>query len=64
MTGIINAYKIFIGKRERKELLGGKRCMQENIKMDLRETGCERLESLAPGHVQWWALYNTVENIP
>jgi hypothetical protein len=40
--GVINAYKIFVGKLEGKRLLGRPRCRwEDNIKVDITEIGWE-----------------------
>ena len=37
-----NAYRVFVGKPESKRPLGRPRCRwEDNIKMDLREVGCD-----------------------
>jgi hypothetical protein len=41
-----NACKIVVRRPERRRLLGSHWCIQEdNVKMDLREIGCEDLDS-------------------
>jgi hypothetical protein len=40
-----NAYNIFVGKPDRKRSLGGPWCRYKyNIRMDIREIGCESVE--------------------
>jgi hypothetical protein len=52
-----NAYNISVGNREGKRLLGRpRRRWEDNIRMDLREIGCEGLGE------QWRAVVNTVAN--
>jgi hypothetical protein len=60
-----NAYKILIGKRERKRLLGKRvRRWEGNIRMNLREIGWEGVGwmHLAQVRDQWRAVVNTVMN--
>jgi hypothetical protein len=59
-----NAYKFVIGKSEGKRPLGRRRRRwEDNIRMDLRELGCEDVDwiHLAQDRDQWWALVNTVK---
>jgi hypothetical protein len=61
-----NAYRIFVGKPEGKRPLGRTRRRRvDNIKMDLREIGCDGMDwiDLAQDRDQWRALVNTVMNI-
>jgi hypothetical protein len=61
-----NAYRILVGKQERKRPLGRPRCRREdNIKTDLRETGrsCMDWFHLALDRDQWRALVNVVVNL-
>jgi hypothetical protein len=61
-----NAYKILFGKPEVKRPLGkARRKWEENIIIDLRETGWEGEDwmHLAPDRDQWWAVVNTVMNL-
>jgi len=39
--------------------------LEDNIRMDLREIGCEGVDwiHLIQDRVQWWALVNTVMNL-
>jgi hypothetical protein len=57
------AYRILVGKREGKRPLGRpRRRWVDNIKMDLREIGCDRVDwmDVAQDRDQWRALVNTV----
>jgi hypothetical protein len=61
-----NAYRILVGKPERKRPLGRpRRRWVDNIKMVLRETGWGGMEwiDLAQDGNQWRALVNTVMNL-
>jgi hypothetical protein len=61
-----NAYKILMGKPDRKRALGRpRRRWEDNIKMDLRETGWSSMDwiHLAQDMDQWRALMNTVMNL-
>jgi hypothetical protein len=56
-------FRIFIGKPERKRLLGRhRRRWENNIEMDLREIGWGSMDwiDLAKDRDQWRALVNTV----
>jgi hypothetical protein len=61
-----NAYRILVGKPEGKRPVGRprRRC-EDNIKMDLRETGLSGMDwiDLAQDRDQWRALVNTVMNL-
>jgi hypothetical protein len=60
---IRSAYKILIGKPERKGLLGRpRRRWEDNIRMDLREIGWEIVDwmHLAQDRDQWQVLVKTV----
>ena len=53
-----NAYRVLVGKPERKRPLGRpRRRWEDNIKMDLREVGCDPGEwiDLAEDRDQWRA---------
>jgi hypothetical protein len=58
-----NAYKILVGKPDVKRPLGRpRRRGLDNIKIDLREIGCDGVDwiDLAQDRDQWMALVNTV----
>jgi hypothetical protein len=60
------AYRILVGKPEGKRPLGRpRRRWVGNIKMDLREIGCDGMDwiNLAEDRDQWGALVNTVMNL-
>jgi hypothetical protein len=62
----MSAYKILVGEPEGKRSLGSSRRRREdNIKMDLRETGWGGMDwiDLALDRDQWRALVNTVMNL-
>jgi hypothetical protein len=56
-----SGHKILVGKPEGKRLLGRRR-WEDNIKMYLKEIGCEGVGwvQLAQEMDRWWALVNTV----
>jgi hypothetical protein len=61
-----NAYRIFMGKPERKRPLGRpRRTWEDNIKMDLREIGWGSMDWIALAHNrdQWMVLLNTIINL-
>jgi hypothetical protein len=61
-----NAYRIFVGKPERKRPLGRPRCScMDNIKMDLKEIGWEGMDwiDLTEDRDQCWVFVNTVMNL-
>jgi hypothetical protein len=61
-----NAYKILVEKPEGKGPLGRpRRRWMDDIKMDLREIGCDGVDwiELAQDRDQWRALENTVMNL-
>jgi hypothetical protein len=61
-----NAYRILVGKPERKRPLGRPRCRWvDNIKVDLREIRWDGMDwnDLAQDRNQWRALVNTVMNL-
>jgi hypothetical protein len=61
-----NTYKILIGKPEGKRPLGRlKRTWEDNIRMDLRETGWEVVDwiHLAQDGDQWRDVVKTVMNL-
>ena len=60
-----SAYRVLVGKPERKRSLGRpRRRWEDNIKMDLREVGCDPGEwiDLAEDRDQWRAYVRTVMN--
>jgi hypothetical protein len=60
-----NAYRILVGKPEKKRPLGRtKRRWVDNFKMDLREIGWDDMDwiDLAQDMEQWRAVVNTVMN--
>jgi hypothetical protein len=61
-----NAYRIVVGKAERKRAVGRpRRRWEDNIKMDLRKIGWGVMDwiALAQDRDQWRALVNTVMNL-
>ena len=61
-----NAHRILVGKLEGNRRLGRPgRQWEDNIKMDLREVGCDPGEwrDLAEGRDQWWAYVRAVMNL-
>ena len=61
-----NAYRVLVGKPEGKRPLGRPRCRwEDNIKMDLREVGCDPGEwwDLTEDRDQWWAYVRAVMNL-
>ena len=61
-----NAYSILVGKPEGKRPLGRpRRRLEDNIKMDLREVGCDPGDwiDLAKGRDQWRAYVRAVMNL-
>jgi hypothetical protein len=66
MGDMRNVYKILVGRPEGKRPLGRHRHRwEDNIKMDLRETGIDGANwiQLAQGRVQLRAFVNTVMNL-
>jgi hypothetical protein len=57
-----NAYRILVGKPEKKRPLGRRRWV-DNIKMDERGWGGMDWIDLAQDRYQWRALVNTVMNL-
>ena len=61
-----NAYKVLVGNPEGKRPLGRpRRRWEDNIKMDLREVGCDPRDwiALAEGRDQWRAYVRAVMNL-
>jgi hypothetical protein len=61
-----NAYRILVWETEEKRPLGRPRCRwEDNIKMDLRETGWDGVDwiDLTQDRDQWRAFVNTVVNL-
>ena len=61
-----NAYRVLMGKPESKSPLGRLRCRWvDNIKVDLREVGCDTRDwiALAEDRDQWWAYVRAVMNL-
>jgi hypothetical protein len=61
-----NVYRILVGKPEGKRPLGRpRRRWMDNIKMDLREIGCNGVDWIDMAQIrdQWRALVNTVLNL-
>jgi hypothetical protein len=59
-------HSILVGKPEGKRQFGRSRHRwEDNIRMDLRETGWERVEytHLAQNRDQWWGLVNRAVNL-
>jgi hypothetical protein len=61
-----SVYTVLVGRPEGKSPLGRpRRRWEDNIKMDLRETGMDGANwiRLARGRVGWWAFVNTIMNL-
>jgi hypothetical protein len=61
-----SAYRVLVGRPEGKRPLGRpKHRWEDNIKMDLGETGIDGVNwiRLAQDMVQWWACVNMVMNL-
>jgi hypothetical protein len=59
-------YRVLVGRAEGKRPLGRPRFRwEDNIKMDLRETGIDGVNWfwLAKYRVRWWAFVSTVMNL-
>jgi hypothetical protein len=59
-------YRVFVGRTEGKRPLGRpRRWWEDNIKMDLKETGIDGVNwiQLVQDRVQWRACMNTVMNL-
>jgi hypothetical protein len=66
MRGAGHVYKILVGRPEGKRPLGRPRCRwEDNIKMDLRETGINGLNwiQLTQGRVRWQVFVSKVMNL-
>ena len=64
--GTTDVYRVLVGKLEGKKQLGRpRRRWKDNIKMCLREVGCEGMDwiELAQDRDRWWALVNAVMNV-
>ena len=60
-----NAYRVLMGKPEGKRpMVRSRRCWEDNIKMDLREVGCDPGDwmALAVDKDQWRAYVRAVLN--
>jgi hypothetical protein len=65
MGDMRGAYNILVGRPEGRRPLGRpRRIWDDNIKMDLRETGFGDVDWIhwAQDRDRWWALVNTVMN--
>jgi hypothetical protein len=63
MGGNRSAYKILVGTYEGKRpLRRPMHRLEDNIKMDFKETGCG-LDSTGSGEGQWWESVNMVKNL-
>jgi hypothetical protein len=61
-----DAYRVFVGKHERKSPLGRpSRRWEDNIKTDLREVGCGCVDwiGLTQNRNRWRALVSAVMNL-
>jgi hypothetical protein len=66
MVQMRNAHKILVRKPEGKKLLGRSKCRwEDNIRMVLREIGCEDVDwiHLSQDRVKWLAVVDTVMNL-
>jgi hypothetical protein len=60
------AYRVLVGKPERKRPLGRpRRRREDDIRMDLQEMGCGCVDWIGPAQDRdrWWALLSAVMNI-
>ena len=60
------AYRVLVGKPESKRpLVRPRRRWEDNIKMDLREVGCDPRDWIAFAEYrdQWWAYVRAVMNL-
>ena len=66
MERSINAYRVLVGKPERKRPLGRPRRRWEDVKMGFRDVGCDPGDwiDLAENGNQWWAYVRAVMNLP
>jgi hypothetical protein len=55
----------FGGPKIKRPLARPRRRWEDNIKLDLRETGIDEANriQLAQDRIQWWAVVNTVMNL-
>jgi len=61
-----DVYRVLVGKPKEKRPLGRPRCRRkDNIKMDLKEVGCEGMDwiDVAQDRDRWWELVNEVLNL-
>ena len=66
MEQLRNAYRVLVGKPESKRPLGRpRRRWEDNIKMELREVGCDSRDwiAFAEDRDQWWAYVRAVMNL-
>ena len=66
MEQFSNAYRVLVGKPESRRPLGRpRRRWEDNIKMDLREVGCDPRDwiTLAEDRDQWRAYVRAVMNL-
>jgi hypothetical protein len=62
----VYVYRVLVGKREGKEPLGEtRRRLEDNIKMNLQEVGCEGMDwiDMARDRDRWRAVVNAVMNL-
>jgi len=63
---MINAHEILVAKAEGMRPSGTYKCKwYDNIKMNLKETGCEIVDGiqLAQDRVHWWAVMKKIMNL-
>jgi hypothetical protein len=60
-----DVHRALVGRPEKRPLVRPRRRWEDNIKMDLRETGIDGANwiQLAQNTVQWRAFVNTVMNL-
>jgi hypothetical protein len=66
MGEVRGVYRVLVGRPEGKRQLGRpRRRWEDNIKMDLRETGIDGANwiRLDQDRIQWWSFVNTVMNL-